>query len=175
MKPGMPFLLLALLALPAWADTGSMIRDDTLRSAPSASAAKVASVSKGSSVEVLARQGGWTQIRAGSHTGWVRILSVRGSVSGSSAGDLAALASRRDNQVVAVAGLRGLNEEELKAARFNPQELMLLDRYQVDQTEAKRFARAANLVARQIPYLPAPETDAPKNGTQSQFWWEEGK
>lgn len=158
MKRNLLFLLLGLLAQPAWSASGSMIKDEDLKSSPSSSAPRVASVSKGSSVEVLARRGGWTQIRAGGNTGWVRILSVRTSVSTSSAGDLAALASRRDGrQVVAVAGLRGLNEEELKAARFNPQELMLLDRYQVDQAEATRFARDAHLVPRQVAYLPEPQ------------------
>lgn len=158
MKYGL-LLFLGLFVLPAWAATGTMLKDEDLRSAPSSSAAKVTSLSKGSSVEVLARSGGWTQVRAGSRTGWVRILSVRTSISTGGAGDLAALASRREgSQVVAVAGLRGLNEEELKAARFDANELLLLDRYQAQRAEAESFARAAKLVARQLPYLPEPKT-----------------
>jgi uncharacterized protein YgiM (DUF1202 family) len=161
MKRNLFFLLLGLLTQSTWAASGSMIKDEDLKSSPSAAASRVSSVSKGSSVEVLARQGGWTQIRAGRNTGWVRILSVRTSVTTSGAGELAALASRRDDrQVVAVAGLRGLNEEELKAARFNAQELMLMDRYRVDQVEATRFARDAHLVPRQVAYLPEPKTTA---------------
>lgn len=158
--------LLGMLALPAWAAQGTLIKDDDLRSSPSASASRIASVDKGSAVEVLGRQGGWTQIRAEGRTGWVRILSVRTSVTTGSPADLAALTSRRDGQVVAVAGLRGLNEEELRTARFSAGELMQLDRYQVDQAEARSFARAANLVSRQVAYLPEPKTEsaAPSTG-----------
>jgi uncharacterized protein YgiM (DUF1202 family) len=134
----------------------------------------VASVTKGSAVEVLARQGGWTQIRAGSQTGWVRVLSVRSTASTTGAGDLLALSSRREgSQVVAVAGLRGLNEEELKSARFNAQELMLLDRYRVDQAEATSFARSANLVSRKLAYLPEPKP-ASSNKTNGGSVWGEG-
>jgi len=154
------FLSLALLALPVWAAPGTMIKDEELKSSPSASAANVAGVAKGSAVEVLARQGGWTQVRANGRTGWVRILSVRGSVSTGSAADLAALTAKREGQVVAVAGLRGLNEEELKAAKFNAQELQLLDRYRSDDADATGFARAANLARRQVPYLPDPKPAA---------------
>ncbi|MEW5770519.1 MAG: SH3 domain-containing protein [Pseudomonadota bacterium] len=160
--------LLGVLALPAWAAPGTMIKNEDLRATPSSGGARLATVAKGSAVEVLARQGGWTQVRAGGRTGWVRILSVRSSVGAASAADLAALASRRDNQVVAVAGLRGLNEEELKAAKFDAGELAQLDRYRVEQAEAAEFARAGNLVARNLAYIrepkPAPATSAPAGG-----------
>ena len=151
--------LLGLGALPALAASGSLIKNETLKSSPSSNAASVASLSKGSTVEVLARQGGWTQIRAGSRTGWVRILSVRTTSSGAGVGDLAAITAQRDRQVVAVAGLRGLNEEELKVAKFNANELLWLDRYQANQAAASSFARAGNLVAKRVEYLPKPESE----------------
>jgi hypothetical protein len=95
---------------------------------------------------------------------------VRSTVSTSSAGDLAALTSKRDgSQVVAVAGLRGLNEEELKSAKFDAQALMQLDRYKADQAEASSFARAANLVSRKLSYLPEPKAE-PSTTNSSQGW-----
>ena len=161
MKPKLIVLLLGLLAMPAWAAPGTLIKDEDLRASPSSTSAKLASVAKGSTVEVLTRQGGWTQIRAAGRTGWVRILSVRSTVSTTGAGDIAALTSRREGgQVVAVAGLRGLNEEELKSAKFSVQELQVLDRFQVDKAEAEQFARAANLVVRKVAYLPEPKPSA---------------
>lgn len=167
-------LFLGMIAFPAWAAPGTLLKDEELKASPSAGAPRVASVRKGAEVEVLARQGGWTQVRAGNQTGWVRILSVRTSVSTTSAGDLAALTSRREGgQVVAVAGLRGLNEEELKTARFNAQELMLLDRYRVDEPEATSFARAAKLVGRQVSYLPDPKP-ASSNKTNGGNVWGDG-
>lgn len=172
MKRSLLLLCGWLLAQPVMAGTGTMIKDDVMRSAPSGSASTVASVSKGSTVEVVERQGGWTQIRAGGRTGWVRILAVRGTVSTSGVGDLAALTSQRDGQVVAVAGLRGLNEEELKSAKFNAQELSLLERYKSDQADAAGFARAANLVSRKEAYLPEPKPQSSntKGGATGQGW-----
>ncbi|HNQ03431.1 MAG TPA: SH3 domain-containing protein [Thiobacillaceae bacterium] len=149
-------LCLGLLTLPVWAGPGTLIKDEDLKSSPSVAAARVAALAKGSNVEILARQGGWTQIRAGGHTGWVRILSVRANTSTGSAADIAALASRRDSRVVAVAGVRGLNEEELKMARFDAQELQSMERYRATAADATGFARAAGLSQRRVPYLPAP-------------------
>lgn len=166
------FLCLGLLALPAWAAPGTMIKDEDMKASPSATAPKVASLAKGSAVEILGREGGWTQVRASKRTGWVRILSVRGEVSSGSAADLAALTARREGQVVAVAGLRGLNEEELKSARFNAQELLLMDRYRADEAEATGFARAANLVRRQVPYLPDPKPAAGNRNSGTDIWGE---
>lgn len=163
-------LCLGLLALPAWAAPGTMIKDEELKSAPSASATRLATVARGSTVEILARQGGWTQIRAAGRTGWVRILAVRSNVSTGSAADIAALASKRDSQVVAVAGVRGLNEEELKSARFDARELQLLERYRVGDAEAMGFARAANLNRRQVPYLPAPTAASSERNSGAGAW-----
>jgi uncharacterized protein YraI len=164
-------LIVGVVSFPAWAASGTMLKDEELKSTPSASAGRVANVAKGSTVEVLARQGGWTQIRAGGQTGWVRVLSVRAMVSTTGAGDLVALTSRREgSQVVAVAGLRGLNEEELKGAKFNPQELLLLDRYRVDQAEATSFAHAANLMSRKVGYLPDPKSTASDKTHGGSVW-----
>lgn len=151
-------MMFAVFAGLAHAAPGSMVKEEDLLSAPKTGASRLARLEKNAAVEVLARQGGWTQVRAGTRTGWVRILSVRTLVTSSAAGNLAALTQRRDDsRVVAVAGLRGLNEEELRAARFDANELTLLERHRVDAADATGFARAASLVARQIPYLPEPK------------------
>lgn len=171
MKRSLLFIVLGLLAQSVSAAPGTMIKNEDLRATPSGTAAKLASVSKGSTVEVLARQGGWTQVRAGNRTGWVRILSVRTNVTTGSVSDVAALASRREGQVVAVAGLRGLNEEELKTAKFNLQELKLLDGYRSDPAEATSFARDANLVSRKVAYLPEPKPESSSTpNSNSQGW-----
>jgi hypothetical protein len=159
--------LLGLVALPALAASGSLIKNEVLKSGPSVSAANVASLNKGSAVEILARQGGWTQIRAGGRTGWVRILSVRTSSAGAGVGDLAAITAQRDRQVVAVAGLRGLTEDDLKGAKFNANEMLWLDRYQANQAEAVRFARAGNLVSKRVEYLPKPKAASTPSSSNS--------
>lgn len=159
--------LLVVASAPAWAAPGGMIKDDDVRAAPNATAKVLTRAAKGSVVEVVARQGGWTQIRVGGQTGWVRVLSVRGTVGGgASLSDAVALTQRRQGRVVAVAGVRGLNEEELKSARFDAGELAKLDRFAVNEADARQFARAGKLVARTVDYLPEPG-DAPADTSGS--------
>lgn len=155
-----------LLAGYAMADTGVMIRDDQLRTSASASAAVSGTAAKGAAVEILGRSGGWTQIRAAGKSGWVRLLSVRATTSGraDTAGEIQGVLDigqkRSDpSKVVAVAGLRGLSEEELKGARYDPQQLQLLDSYAASREDAQRHARNAGLTGRSVAYLPAPRAE----------------
>ncbi len=91
------------------------------------------------------------------------MLSVRRGTAGkSSAGNevtgLAGLASGRagTGKVVATTGIRGLNEEELKAAKFSETELKLAESYLTTRSEAQAFANKGKLKARSIDYLPNP-------------------
>ncbi len=156
-----PLLLAACLAMPAWATEGLMLRDDSLRASASASAKSVGVAAKGSKVDLLARQGGWTQIRAAGKTGWVRLLSVRGRTptgSNNALAGAAELTQQRDpNKVVATAGLRGLNEEELRKAQYDSREMQRLEAQAVTGEAARRFAAEGNLVAAKLDYLPAPK------------------
>lgn len=177
MKPlPLALLLCAMIAAPAWAATGTMIKNDALRQSASASAASVGQVSKGASVEVLARQGGWTQIRHAGATGWVRILSVKttaGSASGDALGLIEMGSARRDpSRVVAVAGLRGLNEEELRGARFNANELLRLDQYLSSRSDAEQFARSAGLRRQEVAYIALPKRKQER--TPSNSLWGDG-
>lgn len=61
------------------------------------------------------------------------------------------------SRVVAVAGLRGLNDEELKAAKFNPEEMARLDAQGVSGAQARGFASQGGLAAVSVPALPKPE------------------
>ena len=156
--------LLLPAALPAWAAPGVMLKDEALRATASATAAVVGKAVKGAPVDILARQGGWSQVRVQDKTGWVRLLSVRGGsaaqtdVAGELKGALALGTTRRDpGKVVAVAGVRGLSEEELKQAQYDARQLQQLDGYAVALPEAARFAAEAGLARRELAYLPAPQ------------------
>jgi hypothetical protein len=92
---------------------------------------------------------------------------VRTSSAGAGVGDLAAITAQRDRQVVAVAGLRGLTEDDLKGAKFNANEMLWLDRYQANQAEAVRFARAGNLVSKRVEYLPKPKAASTSSSSNS--------
>lgn len=154
---------LLFVAWPAWSASGTMLREDKLRAAASATAAVLAKVPKGASVEVLARQGGWLRIRASGKTGWVRMLSVRTRASAQRdvGGELAGLVGMGTQQadssrVVSVAGVRGLSPQDLQTAQFDAKELARLDRYAVSLTDAQVFAREGGLAAQRVDYLPAP-------------------
>jgi predicted ThiF/HesA family dinucleotide-utilizing enzyme len=56
--------------------------------------------------------------------------------------------------VVATTGIRGLNEEELKAAKFNEAEVKLVESYSASKAQAQQFANEGKLVARKFDYLP---------------------
>lgn len=180
-------MLKLLLAtwLAAWAAAagaavpGTLLRDEVLLAAPAAGAARLGSLPRDTAVQVLARQGGWSQVRAGNLTGWVRILSVRTQAPGAGVRDLAAIAGQREGrQVVAVAGLRGLSERQLQTARFDARGVQELEGQRIGRPEAAEFGRAANLASHTLDYLPAPQPaarpgHAPAGGNG--FWWKEGQ
>src|SRR5512139_3069148 len=143
-KPLIPAvaLVLCVAAASALAAPGMVLRNEKLYSQPSASSAAAGSVSKGASVNILAKQGGWLRVTAGKSTGWIRLLVVRagaGGLGGAGLGDVVGAATTKSDpsRVVAVAGLRGLNDEDLKQAKFNADELARLDGVGVTTTEAR--------------------------------------
>lgn len=154
-------LALCMAAASALAAPGTVLRNDKLYSQPSASSKVAASVSKGASVDILSKQGGWLRVTSGRSTGWIRLLSVRagaGGLGGARLGDVVGAATTRSDpsRVVAVAGLRGLSEEDLKEAKFNAEELARLNAWQATPAQARSFAAKAGLVATSVAALPAP-------------------
>jgi len=155
-------LLLCAASASAWAAPGTVLRNEKLYSQPSSGAKVTATVAKGASVDILAKQGGWLRVTAGRSTGWIRLLSVRagaGGLGGAGIGDVVGAATTRSDpsRVVAVAGLRGLNEEDLKKAEFNAGELARLQAVSVSPAQARSFAGQAGLAAVSVPALPEPK------------------
>jgi hypothetical protein len=164
-------LVLCAASASAWAAPGTVLRNEKLYSQPSSGAKVTATVARGTSVNILAKQGGWLRVTAGRSTGWIRLLSVRagaGGLGGAGIGDVVGAATTRSDpsRVVAVAGLRGLNEEDLKKAQFNPDELARLQAMGVSPAQARSFAGQAGLAAVSVPALPEPK---PKESSSS---WE---
>jgi len=172
--PLFPLLFGALLAYAGLnqAAAGTLIRNEQVRATPSASGKVLTRLAKGSQIELLTRRGGWIQVNAKGKKGWVRLLSVRGGLSNrnNAAAELsgiAGLAKQNDHQVVAVAGLRGLAEEELKKAQFDAVELNRLDNYQTNRQQAEGFANQGGLAKRDVAYLAAPPGKPKKN---THYW-----
>ena len=170
------FVACFVISAPASAASGTMIKNDDLRASAASGSAVLGQASKGATVEVLQRQGGWTQIKHAGKTGWVRILSVRIAAENGAnlLGGLAQMGGSRPDsrRVVAVAGLRGLNEAELRGARFNATELARLDQYASSRADAEQFARSAKLKRVDVAYIKEPKTEA--ESTPNNAIWGDG-
>ena len=155
-------LLLALLApLIAIADAGVALKDDTLRREPYAEAAATGTLKRNDKLNILEKKGAWVRVKSAGSSGWVRLLSVKRGSGGSNRNEVAgvlSVASGRagTGQVVSTTGVRGLNEEELKAAKFDEPQVKQLESYTVSAGEAQKFAAAGGLRAIKLAYLPAP-------------------
>lgn len=157
-------LVLCAASATAWAAPGTVLRNEKLYRQPSASASVTANVPKGARVDILAKQGGWLRVKAGNYTGWMRLLSVRAGAGGlgrAGVGDVVGAATTRSDptRVVAVAGLRGLNDEDLKRAQFNADELARMEALGVTTAQARSFARQSGLVAVKVAELPKPQPE----------------
>lgn len=161
-------------SLASAASGGVLIKDETLYAKPAVRSASVGRVARGTPVTVVARQGGWVEVTNGRTRGWVRMFSVRGSVGGGSdtAAELAGLAragQRRPGNIVATAGVRGLNEEDLKTAKYSERGIQDLASYSVSAGAARQFAGQARLARQNVAYLPDP---ARSGETRSNNSWE---
>ncbi len=152
---------LLLCAQAAWAaESGTLLKAEELKAEPFRDAKAVKNLAAGEQLSILGKEGGWFKVKVGKSSGWVRMLSVRkgeAKQAASKASGLLALTSGRGatGKVVASTGIRGLNEEELKAATFNAEELQLAESYAVKKADAQKFAAQGKLVARPFDYLPA--------------------
>lgn len=161
-------LSLSLASSLALAAPGVALKSENILSAPSATAAAVGKMNKDMAVDIVAKQGGWLQVKAGKTQGWVRLLSVRAGAGGAAGGGLAdvagvagAVTQKSDpSRVVAVAGVRGLNEEDLKGAKFNAEEMSKLEGYTISASQAQAFAQKSGLKSSKIKALPKPGADS---------------
>ncbi|ACT47924.1 SH3 domain-containing protein [Methylotenera mobilis] len=131
------------------AEKGSALKNDSLRNEPFADAKVTGSFARGENLEIIKKQGAWLQVKAAKGSGWVRLLSVkRGTAtkSNQAAGVLAVASGRAGTgQVVSTTGVRGLSEQELKAAKFNEEEVKTMESYTLSADKGRAFAKAGNL------------------------------
>lgn len=146
-------------AAAAATDPGTLTRAESLRAKPFADAKLVAPAAAGSKVEIIGRNGGWYQVKAGRHTGWVRMLSVRRSAAPTtSAQGIAAVASGRTGTgtVVTTTGVRGLDAQALATAAYDADQVARAEALRIGRREAEDFARTGGLQPRDVANLPAP-------------------
>ena len=156
------FLVAAALAVTTAAGAGEpgvVLKADEIKAEPFRDAKTVGSLGAGDKVDIVDKQGGWYQVTSGKGKGWVRMLSVRRGEArkgGEDASGVVGLATGRagTGRVVATTGIRGLSEQELKAAKFNEAELKKAESYAVSRGDAQKFAADGKLAAKRVEYLP---------------------
>lgn len=142
-------------------DPGVAVRSCQVMNEPFKDAREVTSLKEGDTIEILKRKGGWLQVSGKGKTGWVRMLYIRRGASGekvsarTEASGVLGLATGRagSGNVVAATGVRGLDEEELKEAEFNEQELQTLKTYRTSKKQAQEFANQAKLKGQKVPFI----------------------
>lgn len=157
------YVVLLVFVAPLLAEPGYIIRSSDLMDEPYRDATPIVELEEGASVEILKRKGGWLQIESAGKKGWVRMSKIRKGkapaqpTAGSEASGVLDLASGRagTGNVVSATGVRGLNEEQLKEAKFNAREVEKLESFAVSEQKAIHFAQAAKLVARELEFIPA--------------------
>ena len=162
-------LFISILFLPGIvlaAEMGSALKADNIRKEPYSDAQIEGSFERGEKLEILSKQGAWLKIKTAKAGGWVRLLSVKRGTggSGNQTAGLQDLASGRagTGQVVATTGVRGLNEEQLKSAKYNAAEVKKLEGYTQTAKQGEQFAKSGSLKPVKVAYLPQPQEEGEK-------------
>ncbi len=149
------FLLTPLIALAG--EAGTALKADSVRAEPFADAKTTGVLNKGDSVDILSKKGAWLQIKSKKTAGWVRLLSVKrgGASSNNAVGGAIDVASGRagTGKVVSTTGIRGLSAEELKAAKFNEEEMKKMESHMQTAADGERFASAGGLSKTSLAYF----------------------
>ncbi len=163
------FLMMSAPALAG--EKGVAIRAGDLLARPFIDAEKAGVLDANQQVTVEARQGAWVRVNAGGRSGWVRMLNLRlQSAGGAIANGGRSDAANRTSPVNALSspasllrtgssgrtvttGVKGLDEEDIKNASPDYQQLAQLDGLAVDAAAARANAQAEKLVENKVDYL----------------------
>ncbi len=129
-------------------------RNAQLLAAPQSGATVVGPLRQGTSAEVIVQKGTWVNLKTDAGTGWTNSYNVRflsADAAAPKAGITAAPARRA--AITSTIGIRGLDEEDLRSARFDEAQMSLLDRYAASRQDAEAAARASGLNRARVEYF----------------------
>lgn len=171
------FLLVMLLPVPVIAaETAVAARDQNMLAEPNSEAKVVGKLVKNDKFEVLKRDKSWALVSTGSQQGWILIFYLSWGEAPASkpdpmkevAASLGLISRKQEGQVTAVLGIRGIDEETLKAAKFNGDELKKMESFLVPKEAATLFASEGMLTPLKVEYLPAPVLQSPNDPSAPQ-------
>src|SRR5688572_5909481 len=131
-------------------------RDAALLTEPRNGAPVVAQLKQGASGEVIARKGAWVNLRTPSGSGWLFSFNVRFQAPGTAGAPAArapAPVASGPRRVTATIGIRGLDEEDMRQARFDASQMRLLDQYAASKQDAANAARDSGLAPARVEYF----------------------
>lgn len=152
-------IVLAIGAGAAAAEPVTVERESPLYAEPRLDAPPVALLAGGAAAEVVGKQGAWLQLRTSDASGWLLSFNVRFASRSPSAGAGAGAALGRlfgpqqGPTVTSSIGIRGLDEEDLRQAVFDAEQIERLERYGASKPAAEERARAEGLASAQVPPL----------------------
>lgn len=149
-----------MLALLGFAEPAKVGKADKMRAKPFIDATVVLPLAAGQAVDIQKRQGSWYFVAVSGKTGWAPMLSIRRTqqAAAASSGSLTQTATGRSatGGVVSTTGVRGLDEENLKAAAYSEDAVAAAEKYRIPRDTAIAFSAAETLVVQTVPPLCAP-------------------
>jgi hypothetical protein len=134
------------------AEKGLVIRAGDLMAQPFIDAAKAGALAANQPVTILARRGGWAQVEAAGHSGWMRLLNLRLEPRAPTAGDTARLRTGSSARTVTT-GVKGMDEADIRNASPDYAQLQLLGTLGVDAAAGRDHAQKSNLKENTLGYL----------------------
>jgi hypothetical protein len=172
----LPALLAGLLPAALAAEMAATVHKATVdvHASPDFAAPTVATLKRNAAIKVSGQQGLWFHVAlADGKSGFVRVNDVRMAYAGKEGegANARALFSGKagKGRVTETAGVRGLDESDLKAAAFDGAQLEKMESYREDADEATREAHAHGLKETRVAYAAEAKAGKPKGGaTQAQ-------
>lgn len=134
---------------------------------PNFSAQKLSTLQRNASVKIAAQIGLWYQLQLAEKQGYVRVNDVRMAATGKTDGNanLRVLMGGKAGvgRVTETAGVRGLNESDLKSASMDSAQLQRMISQRADEATATSYASSQNWQATTVPY--AKEAKPKKSST----------
>lgn len=176
MKPTVVALLMTGLffSLNAGAESAVTVKETELKKEPSADSPTVATLPGKAQVEVIKRQGGWTQIKPASEPqGWVKLFNLDfrsgQTKSESSGGGLGALLGARTGSsgTTVTTGVKGLDSEDVMNASPNFNELKRMHGFTAKKDEALKLASGGNLHKQNMEFLTGSTSSKSSSGNNT--------
>lgn len=168
---GLPLTLLLLASAGAAlaSEKGLVIRGGDLMAQPFIDAAKTGPVEPNQPIVILERRGPWVNVEANGRSGWLRTLNVRleppahaapvaagtpaNRPSVGSLSNPASLLRTGSSGRTVTTGVKGLDEEDIRNASVDPQQLEELSTLSVAESEARENAASSKLAENRVDYL----------------------